>query len=68
MLKIGIILGTSCPGRNSEAVAKWVYESASKKNDAEYELVDIKNYHLPLLDEPLPVSMGQYTQPHTKAI
>ncbi len=34
---------------------------------AEYELVDIKDYNLPLLDEPLPASMGQYMSPHTKA-
>jgi len=67
MLKIGIIIGTTRPGRKSEDVAKWVYELASKRNDAEYELVDIKDYNLPLLDEPFPASMGQYTQPHTKA-
>ena len=67
MLKIGIILGTTRPGRNSEAVAKWVYELASKRTDAEYELVDIKDYNLPMLDEPMPASMGQYMHPHTKA-
>jgi hypothetical protein len=35
--------------------------------DAEFELVDIKDFNLPLLDEPLPPSQGQYSQPHTKA-
>jgi NAD(P)H-dependent FMN reductase len=29
-------------------------------------LVDIKDYNLPLLDEPIPPSMGQYTKEHTK--
>ncbi|MBC7125589.1 MAG: NAD(P)H-dependent oxidoreductase [Bacteroidales bacterium] len=67
MLKIGIILGSTRPGRNAEQVAKWVYELASKRNDAEYELVDIKAYNLPLLDEPYPASMGQYQNEHTKA-
>jgi NAD(P)H-dependent FMN reductase len=67
MLKIGIILGTTRPGRNSEAVAKWVYELASKRNDADYEVVDIKDYNLPMLDETIPASMGQYEHPHTKA-
>ncbi|MDI3526465.1 MAG: hypothetical protein PWR03_648, partial [Tenuifilum sp.] len=33
MLKIGIILGSTRPGRNAEQVAKWVYELASKRND-----------------------------------
>ena len=29
--------------------------------------MDIKDFDLPLLDEPMPPSRGQYTQPHTKA-
>jgi NAD(P)H-dependent FMN reductase len=67
MLKIAIIIGSTRPGRNGEAVAKWVHEIAKKRNDAEFELVDIKSFNLPLLDEPVPPSMGQYSKPHTKA-
>ncbi len=66
MIKIAIILGSTRPGRNGEAVAKWVYEVAKKRSDAEFELVDIKDFNLPLLDEPVPPSMGQYSKPHTK--
>ncbi|MGH8362742.1 MAG: NADPH-dependent FMN reductase [Gammaproteobacteria bacterium] len=65
--KIGIILGSTRPGRNGEAVAKWVYEIARKRRDAEFELVDIADYHLPHLDEPVPPSLGQYGKPHTHA-
>ena len=67
MLKIAIITGSTRPGRNNEAVAKWVYELARKRKDAEYELVDIQGFDLPLLDEPVPPSMGRYSKPHTKA-
>jgi NAD(P)H-dependent FMN reductase len=67
MIKIGVILGSTRPGRNGEAVAKWVYEIARKRRDAEFELVDIKDFNLPLLDEPVPPSLGQYTKEHTKA-
>src|SRR5438046_1556255 len=67
MLKIAIILGSTRPGRNGEAVAKWVHEIAKKRTDAEFELVDIKDFNLPLLDELMPPIMGQYSQPHTKA-
>lgn len=67
MLRIAIIVGTTRPGRKAEDVARWVLEHAKKRNDAEYELVDIKSFNLPLLDEPVPPSMGQYSQPHTKA-
>ncbi len=66
MLKIAIIIGSTRPGRNGEAVAKWVYEIAQKRTDAEFELVDIKDFNLPLLDEPVPPIMGQYSKPHTK--
>ena len=67
MPKIAIIIGSTRPGRNGEAVAKWVHEVAQKRSDAQFELVDIKDFDLPLLDEPVPPSMGQYSKPHTKA-
>ena len=67
MLRIAIIIGSTRPGRNGEAVALWVYEIAQKREDAEFELVDIKDFNLPLLDEPVPPSLGQYTKEHTKA-
>ena len=67
MIRIGIILGSTRPNRNGEAVAKWVFEIAQKRTDAEFELVDIKDFNLPLLDEPIPPSMGQYSKEHTRA-
>lgn len=66
MLNIGIILGSTRPGRNGEAVANWVVEHTRTRSDARYELVDIKDYDLPLLDEPIPPSQGRYSRPHTK--
>jgi NAD(P)H-dependent FMN reductase len=44
-----------------------VHGIAARRPDAEFELVDIKSFNLPLLDEPVPPSMGQYSKPHTKA-
>lgn len=67
MNRIAIIIGSTRPGRNSESVARWVYEIASKRNDTYFELVDIADFNLPLLDEPNPPAMGQYTKEHTKA-
>ena len=66
MLKVGIILGSTRPGRNGEAVAKWVHERASRRKDAEFEFIDLQSFNLPLLDEPVPPSMGQYSKEHTK--
>jgi NAD(P)H-dependent FMN reductase len=67
MLKLGIIVGSTRPGRKAEAVARWVHEIARKRTDAEFEVVDIQDFNLPLLDESVPPSMGQYSKPHTKA-
>ena len=67
MTKIGIIIGSTRPGRNAEAVARWVHEVATERTDAEFELVDLAEYNLPHLDEPLPPSLGQYAYDHTKA-
>src|SRR5260370_10942265 len=66
MIKTAIVVGSTRPGRKADAVARWVYEIAKTRTDAEFEIVDIKDYNLPLLDEPMPPSMGQYSQPHTK--
>ena len=66
MLRIAIIIGSTRPGRKGEAVAKWAYEIAQRRSDAEFELVDIKDFKLPLLDESMSATMGQYTQHHTK--
>jgi len=50
-LKIGIILGSTREGRVSPQVGKWVKEFADQRTDAIYEIVDIKDYNLPLLGE-----------------
>ena len=66
-LKIAVILGSTRPGRNGKAVADWVVEQAQRRSAARYELVDLVDYPLPHLDEPLPPSMGQYAGEHTRA-
>jgi NAD(P)H-dependent FMN reductase len=67
MIRIGIIIGSTRPGRKAEAVAHWVHDVATKRSDAEFELVDIKDFDLPLLDEAMPPAAGKYSQPHTRA-
>lgn len=67
MVNIGIIIGSTRPGRNGEAIGRWVYEIAKQRKDSIYEIVDIAAYRLPLLDEPMPAAFGEYTKPHTKA-
>ena len=67
MTRIAIVVGTTRPGRKAETVARWVHQLAAARGDAEFEVLDLESFGLPLLDEPLPPSMGQYSQPHTHA-
>lgn len=48
-LNIGIILGSTREGRVSPQVGQWVKEIADKRGDANYTIIDIADYDLPLL-------------------
>ncbi|WP_419880487.1 NADPH-dependent FMN reductase [Peribacillus sp. B-H-3] len=50
-LNIGIILGSTREGRVSPQVGAWVKEIAEKRGDANYAVIDIADYKLPLLGE-----------------
>ncbi len=50
-LNIGIILGSTREGRVSPQVGEWVLKQSEKNNRANFEIVDIKDYNLPLLGE-----------------
>jgi NAD(P)H-dependent FMN reductase len=65
-MRIAIVTGSTRPGRNNLAVARWVLELAATRRDVDFDLVDIADYHLPLLDEPLPPAVGRYIHAHTK--
>ncbi|MCD6017677.1 MAG: putative flavoprotein [Bacteroidetes bacterium] len=65
MIKIAIILGSTRPNRIGEGVAKWAYETAKAKGGAEFELIDLRDQNLPLLDEPITPSRHKYANEHT---
>jgi NAD(P)H-dependent FMN reductase len=48
-LNIGIVTGTVREGRVSPQVAAWVKEVADQRNDANYEIVDLKDFNLGFL-------------------
>ncbi len=64
-LKVAIITGSTRPGRKADAVARWVHGLAAQRSDSTFEIVDIADYALPHLDEPLPPLAGHYSQSHT---
>ncbi|MNC27004.1 NADPH-dependent FMN reductase [compost metagenome] len=50
-LNIGIILGSTRQGRLSPQVGEWVKKIADARGDANYEIIDIADFKLPLLGE-----------------
>jgi NAD(P)H-dependent FMN reductase len=70
MTKIAIIVGSTRPQRRCTQVVQWVAEAAGRHaavaaGDVTVEVVDLADYGLPLLDEPLPAIYGEYRNPHT---
>ncbi|TAA67468.1 NADPH-dependent FMN reductase [Planococcus salinarum] len=59
MTKIGIITGSTRPGRKSLQVAEWIKGIADKRGDADYEIVDLAEFNLPMYAEPVSAAYSQ---------
>ncbi|TMR98935.1 NADPH-dependent FMN reductase [Nonomuraea basaltis] len=70
MIRIAIVVGSTRPSRRTEVAARWVAEVAARhpavaSGQAAFELVDLADYGLPVLDEPAPALFGDYRNEHT---
>ena len=50
--RIGVILSTTRVGRFADRAAAWLLELTTERHDLEFELLDLRDYPLPLFDEP----------------
>jgi NAD(P)H-dependent FMN reductase len=62
-MKVQIIIGSTRPGRVTDRVAKWVANEAHNLADTEVELVDLADYQLPFLDEPISPQFNPQRKP-----
>jgi len=67
MTQIGIIVGSTRPGRVGSAVAEWVAAHARGSGALEVDLIDLAEVGLPFLDEPEEAATGIYRHEHTRA-
>ena len=67
MTRIGIILGSTRPGRLGAQVAGWVHEVSASRHDADFEIVDLGEFRLPLFDQAVPPAMGGTGGEETRA-
>ena len=59
MTKIGIVTGSTRNSRVNMQVAEWLKDFAEKLDTgAEFEIVDLKDYEVPLFNEDLPPAMA----------
>jgi NAD(P)H-dependent FMN reductase len=57
---IQIIVGSVREGRRAKPVADWVYKQATSRTDCSVELVDLKDWGLPLFSFGRPPILGEY--------
>lgn len=65
-VKIGVIISTTRPTRVGPQIAQWFFDQVKNTPDAEFELIDLKDFNLPLLDEPKSPMSGEYEHEYTK--
>ena len=52
-LRIGIVLGSTRQGRFADRPAEWLMRLAKKREGAQFETVDLRDYPMPFFDEPM---------------
>lgn len=62
--KIGIILSTTRQNRFADQPANWLLDLAKKRDDASFELVDLRDYPMPLFEE---AGSPSYVPPQNEA-
>lgn len=66
MIKIGVIIGSVRDVRVGRTIAEWALEQLPKNDEVEYEIIDLKEWDLPILNEPKSPALGEYEHESTK--
>jgi len=52
-MKIKIIIGSTRDGRFGDKPAKWIFDLASKRNEIQTEVLDLRDYEMPFYNKPI---------------
>lgn len=66
-MKVQIIVGSTRPGRVTPRVAAWVAKEAENLPDTTAEIIDLADYELPFMDEPISPQYNPDRQPNPVA-
>lgn len=50
--KIAVVVGSTRQGRFADHPANWILELGKQRSDIDFEIVDLRDYPMPLFDEP----------------
>lgn len=64
--KIGIIMSTTRPGRFGDVPTSWIYNIARQRHDIEVEIVDLRDYPMPMFDQAIPLVYAPVENPIAK--
>jgi NAD(P)H-dependent FMN reductase len=65
-MNIGVIIGSTRPGRVGERITEWMLSSITAKHALHFEVIDLAVWDLPLFNEPGIPAKGEYTSEKTK--
>jgi len=65
--RVAVVIGSTRPARICPGIAEWVRKVAQRGSPLHYELLDLAEVGLPMLDEPLMAAVQQYEHEHTRA-
>lgn len=65
--RVLLIVASTRPGRLGRSIADWFYaRTREQQGEIQFELVDLLEWKLPFLDEPIPPEANMYQHDHTK--
>jgi NAD(P)H-dependent FMN reductase len=67
MFRIAIVLGSTRPGRRACSVGEWILCEANLRQGIGFEIVDLVDQGLSLVDESTPTASGTYSHPRGQA-
>ncbi|GAA0644607.1 NAD(P)H-dependent oxidoreductase [Kutzneria viridogrisea] len=64
--RVAVVIGSTRPARICPGIAQWIRDLAQQGSPLRYELLDLAEANLPLLDEPLMAALQRYEHEHTR--
>lgn len=64
---VGVVIGSTRPTRICPDIARWTQQELGCCSALDYDLIDLAEVRLPMLDEPVRAALRDYRHEHTKA-